>query len=268
MGQRDDARHQVEQRRERIGALAHEVSRRMTPDYAKERAREMARHKAYEVRERAVDSGWLIPLIGAGVGAMVGKALRSRAQDRDDRTYGRYDLGRGNPYPYAAAYGAPERWRDQSGFEGEHTGQSEGDGSSRLADKASEMKEKVSAKADEYGDRLREGTHALRDRMPDREQISASAREDMGLWAFGAIALGALFGMVLPVSEKERELLEPAKRRVREAGQQARDLAIEKGSDALDQVNAKVEGEDEQQEQTRTTQSPIIPTTTIMTPIH
>ena len=241
----------------------------------------MARDKAYEVRERAVESGWLIPLIGAGVGAVIGKALQSRAQDREERGwYGRHDSTRGfahgesygSPYGerYTGSFGAREadRWRDQRGFEAER--HEEGDGSSQLSDKASEMKERVAAKADEYGERLREGTHALRDRMPDREQISTSAREDMGLWALGALAVGALFGMALPVSDREREMLEPAKRKVREAGQQARDLAIEKGSDALDRAQAKVGGGDEEQdrERTRTTQSPIVPTTSATTPIH
>jgi hypothetical protein len=107
--------------------------------------------------------------------------------------------------------------------------------------------------------------------MPDREQIYSSAREDMGVWAFGALALGALFGMALPVSQRERELLEPAKRKVREAGYQARDMALEKGSEALDRAQAKVGGdedEEHQEEETRTTQSPIIPTTSVTTPIH
>src|SRR5215212_1337795 len=116
MGERDDARHQVEQRRERIGALAHEVSRRITPDYAKERAREMARDKAYEVRERAVDSGWLIPLIGAGVGAVIGKALQSRARDREERAwYGRFDHARGDAYGESYVYPYGERYTGSYG---------------------------------------------------------------------------------------------------------------------------------------------------------
>ena len=46
MGERDDARHQVDEKRERVSRIAHEVSRRLTPEYAKERARDMARDRA------------------------------------------------------------------------------------------------------------------------------------------------------------------------------------------------------------------------------
>jgi hypothetical protein len=252
----------------------------MTPEYAKERAREMARHKAYEVKQRATESNWLIPLIGAGFGALVGKAIQSRTGGDDGRRYGREDYRRGYrdfyEYPYGeyrdrAYYGREEdRWRE-GGFSGERTGMQEAgrEESSGLAEKASEVKERVSAKADEYGERLRDETHALRERIPDREAITASAREDIGMWAFGALALGALFGMALPVSQREREMLEPAKRKVREATRQARDVALEKGSDALERAQAKIGGTEENAEERDegSNESPIIPATT-HTPLH
>jgi hypothetical protein len=247
----------------------------MTPEYAKERAREMARHKAYEVKQRATENNWLIPLIGAGFGALVGKAIQSRAGGDDERRHGREDYlryGRGYrdfyEYPYgeyrARAYYGRE-------FEGERGGTQEAGGgeSSGLSEKASDVKDRLASKADEYGDRLRDETRSLRERMPDRETLSASAREDIAMWAFGALALGALFGMALPVSQREREMLEPAKRKVRDATRQARDVAVEKGSEALERAQAKVSGAEENNEERDegSNESPIIPATT-QTPLH
>jgi hypothetical protein len=90
---------------------------------------------------------------------------------------------------------------------------------------------------------VREGASHLRERLPDRGQIAASTYEDTALWAFGALALGAVFGAALPVSQRERELLEPARRKVREATQQATEMALEKGGEAMDEVSSRLEPE-------------------------
>lgn len=88
----------------------------------------------------------------------------------------------------------------------------------------------------------------MRERLPDRERLRASTREDTGLWALGAVALGALFGFALPETDKERELLEPARRKARELGHEAADRVLEKGSEAMDQAAEKVRAAGEQGE--------------------
>jgi ElaB/YqjD/DUF883 family membrane-anchored ribosome-binding protein len=246
-----------------MSAIAQEVSRRMTPGYAKERAKEMARERAYEVRDRAVDSPWMLPLIGAGIGALVGRAILGRAQERREaewprdwdraRPYGshgvrRYERGELYGEPRAAAGSAAEWDEDLAvstteaeGVDGGSRGVREklseaGAGAkerlagtvSELGERASEMKERATAKANELGDRTRERAHALRERIPNRDTIRASAYEQPGIWALGALAAGALFGFALPLTEKEREVLAPAKERVREATSQAMDRAVER----------------------------------------
>lgn len=243
MGERDDARHQVEQTRARMSAVAHEVSRRLTPEYAKERATEMARYRAMQARDRAVDNPWLVPLIGAGFGALVGRAIVSRAQDSRDREweyrrvprYGeaRGFVSRGDDYGYEA-YG--EAWRDEvpasSGDFGEERGLGErasaaaSDVKERVAGTASEVKDRVTEKAGEYRERMREGAQHLRERLPDAGTIRDRAQEQPGLWVVGAMALGALFGFAVPMSDRERRALEPAREKAREAGQQALDKAM------------------------------------------
>ena len=267
MGERDDAQHQVERTRERMSVIAQEVSRRMTPGYAKERAKEMARERAYEARDRAVDSPWVLPLIGAGIGALVGRALLGRAQERRDAEW-RREWERPRPYgshgyvrrghdrtSYAGAgydrpqgaYGSSAEWDEDLALSTTETGEggssgvrerlSEGASSAKervtgaaneLGDRATEMKERLGARAEELGGRVRERATALRDRIPDREAIRSSAHEQPGLWALGAAAVGALFGFALPLSDREREVLEPARERMREATHQAMDRAVEK----------------------------------------
>jgi ElaB/YqjD/DUF883 family membrane-anchored ribosome-binding protein len=266
VGERDDARHQVEQKRERMSQLAHEVSRRMTPEYAKERAREMARDRMYRARDRAVESSWFGPLLGAGIGALVAKSLQSRAQDRRDRE--RYGSG----YPYRDVHAYPREWSGYAvereeydlygadvGLQGEAS-EGAGETGSSLGEKASETKERARAKAEELKDRARakseevkgrfqEATSSLRERLPDRERARQSAYEDTGLWAFGALALGALFGLALPETQRERELLEPARRKARELGEEAKEKVLAKGSEVMEKATEKVASAGEQRQQ-------------------
>jgi hypothetical protein len=236
-----------------MSRIAHEVSRRLTPEYAKERAREMARDRMSSARDRAVENRWFAPLLGAGIGALLAKTLQSRAQertwDRDDRFRYRRDFEAryGYGYPrgdsgYAAAgqeeFGAeagmpPERFTGRS-----ETGVEAGTG---IGDKAADVKARARATADQVKGRIQEATSAVKQRVPDRQRIRQSTHEDAGLWAFGAMALGALFGFALPETQREREMLEPARRKARELGQQVKDKALEKGTEAMDQAREKVD---------------------------
>jgi hypothetical protein len=250
VGERDDARHQVEQKRARMSQLAHEVSRRMTPEYAKERAREMARDRMYRARDRAVESGWFAPLLGAGIGALVARTVQSRARERRDRE--RYGAGYGSPYPREFGYPEPDVYGTHVALGGEESGGA-GETGSSIGDKASELKDRARAKSEEMKGRVREATSSLREHIPDRERIRQSAYEDVGLWAFGALALGALFGLALPETQREREILEPARRKARELGEQAKEKVLEKGSEAMDKATEKVASVGEQRQQQPTT---------------
>lgn len=252
MGERDDARREVEQRRERMSEIAHEVSRRMTPQYAKERAREMARDRMMRVKDSATESSWFAPLLGAGIGALVAKAVQSRAQDRygyGERAWERDTTFRGDDagYPYAR----DPYWTEPAGaphggepFEARGAGSEGGrlsETGAKLSEKASEMKDRAQAATHEVRERLQGATSAVRERLPDREAIRKSTHEDLGIWAFGALALGALFGLALPISRREREVLEPARRKAMELGEQVKEKALEKGSSAMDQASARLE---------------------------
>jgi hypothetical protein len=274
-----------------MSALAQEVSRRMTPGYAKERAKEMARDRAYEMRDRAVDSPWVLPLVGAGIGALVGRALLGRAQQRLEagwrrdwdrpQRYGSYEALRRPRYErdvYGSPYGASgtsAEWDEDlalatsEGGDGGSSGVRErlseagstaseraagmkdriSDKATELGDRASDVKERLGARAGELGDRVRERASALRERMPDRESLRSSAHEQPGMWALGAAAMGALLGFALPLSGREREVIEPMKGKMREATHQAMDRAAERvehmDEGAREGEPASRQGEDE-----------------------
>lgn len=269
MGERDDARREIERKRERMTELAHEVSRRATPRYAKERARDMAREQMMRAKVRAVESTWFGPLLGAGIGALVAKALQARAMDsrstwRSEWPGAKYTPRSPSP-PYRWA-GVEEEvtWSEAElaergtfsagdpGAEAKASGGLAG-AASGIAQKAGEVKERARAMTEHARDRLEEASSdvrervqersaRVRERIPDREAIRASTHEDTGMWALGALALGALFGFALPVSRREREALEPARRKARELGHDLEERILAKGGEVLDQAKARVEG--------------------------
>jgi hypothetical protein len=240
-----------------MSRVAHEVSRRLTPEYAKERARDMARRKAMRMRESAVESSWLGPLLGAGVGALVARAIQSRAQERRDEGYLRWEAEAyehqlaGYPHEDIVGYGRYPYPRARYAEEGEPSGGGVAGKAAEMKERASEVtgevKERVGAGVEEAKGRIQGGMSALRERIPGRETVRASAREDTAAWALGAMALGALFGFALPVSRREQEMLEPARRKARELAGQAKELAAEKGAAVMEQATARVEGRPGQQ---------------------
>jgi len=104
--------------------------------------------------------------------------------------------------------------------------------------KASDVRERASGSVDH----LRERASHLRERIPSRETVqyrttdwfNRTVEEQPILLAMGGIALGMLASTLIPVSNKERRLIEPAKRRAEEGISQLGD-----------QLNQKLQGGEE-----------------------
>jgi len=109
----------------------------------------------------------------------------------------------------------------------------------RMMGKASDVRERASGSVDH----LRERASHLRERIPSRETVqyrttdwfNRTVEEQPILLAMGGIALGMLASTLIPVSNKERRLIEPAKRRAEEGISQLGD-----------QLNQKLQGGEEQ----------------------
>lgn len=200
-----------------------------------------------------------------------------RYYGRDERyaeseRYGAYGSGRDIPYPEyntAPGYNADigergseganikERATDALSSAKESVGSTTEGVKERVHDAADTVRERVHGAADtvrgrmhDASDRVRERASHLRERVPSGQQLRGRTSEwyDRALeeqplaLALGAVAIGMLTASLLPVSNKERQLLEPAKRRAQEGLSQLGD-----------QVSQKLEGGDASQDQDRET---------------
>ncbi|OJT18507.1 hypothetical protein BO221_41365 [Archangium sp. Cb G35] len=208
-------------------------------DEIKTQARETVMRKSYEVKERAdTPRGWsmLGAIIGAGVGSMLMKKAFDVRQHSSgsSRMYGDYDRDLPSLVP-APDGGLMRPTGDKLGSLGSDigvrtstdVGTSSGSNLKERASEAMDMaKDKASGlkeRASGLVDRAMDKTHGLRERIPDRGEIRHQASDWYGtvsenpvLLAIGGLAIGALFASFIPVTNRERQLLEPAKAKVKE----------------------------------------------------
>ncbi|MBN9682617.1 MULTISPECIES: hypothetical protein [unclassified Corallococcus] len=210
----------------------------------KSHAKEKAMRKTYEWTDEATHTprglGLLGALLGAGVGSMLMKrAFRSRIEEREYRVRERIPL-------YEAEreyYGAPDSGRviPVAGYNTRD--ESTGDEGTHLKDRVSSAADSVRGRVHDAADTVRSQASHLRERVPSPQAIRGRtsqwydrALEEQPLaLALGAVALGMLTASLLPVTDKERQLLEPAKRRAQEGLAQLGD-----------QVSQKLEGSEEE----------------------
>ena len=200
MDERTDAKRSIESSTRHMTDIAHELSRRASPRYIGERARETALNKTNEWKEQLGTSPLALGIIGGTIGALLGRAL---ANERRTKAYRSYEL-RSRP-AFADEVGV----RYGRATSVDYDGDSNGGIGEKIADTAHELKDKAGELKDRAGDMI----SGVRDRMPSVADVSQKADENPMLVALGGLALGAIAAMLLPVSRKERELLEPVKER-------------------------------------------------------
>jgi len=222
--------------------------------------------------------GLLGALLGAGVGSMLMKrAFRSRIEEREYRVreyervpvgreriplytaereyYGTYDAGRVIP---VTGYNTREEYSaDAGGHEGTHlkdrasealhmAKETVGSTTENVKDRVSSAADSVRGRVHDAADAVRSQASHLRERVPSPQALRGRtsqwydrALEEQPLaLALGAVALGMMAASLLPVTDKERQLLEPAKRRAQEGLAQLGD-----------QVSQKLEGSEEAREE-------------------
>lgn len=243
MGEQDVPIREISDARARMSELADELARRVEPEHLKAlasdkvsdlktrardratekvdelktQARETVMRRSHEVKERAdTPKGWSLlgAIIGAGVGSMLmKKAFDARhPSDWGTRMYGGYDREEPSLVP------APEGGLMRPTGEG-HLKERASEAMDMAKDKASELKDRAGGLVDQ----AREKSHELRERIPDRGQMRHQASDWYGtvsdnpaLLAIGGLAVGALFASLIPVTQRERQLIEPAQRKVKE----------------------------------------------------
>ena len=242
----EEIQRDIERTRERMSSNIDELGDRLSPDNLKHQAKEAISDKAQDVvssvGDQARQTGSRVvdfitqnplPVAAVGLGAIWLFTLRNRSEVSGDRM-ARF------------AYTGPER-RQPNGRS--KLGR-------RLTDRAEHMKERMGEKASEAGERAGE----IKDRMQERATELGSgakrkAREAKGglermmhenplALAVGAAVIGVALGLLLPETDKEREMMGPARdrlgERVQDTAERVKDAAVEAGREVKETVKDEV----------------------------
>jgi hypothetical protein len=247
MGKQDHALHEITDARARMSKLADELARYARPEHVKEiaaekvsewkehakeamvekaselktHAKEAVMQKTMDVKER-VDTprGW--SLLGAIIGAGVGAVLMKKAFSvRHERSIG---VGSDEFRYRGERYSTPVS-RGMSGTVGLGTGTGIGmhadsgtSGGGGLKEHASDMAQSVKDKAHDLKDRAMDAVDKGTELKGRAIHWFDRALESQPLMlAVGSVALGVFASLILPVSNRERRLIEPAKSKVQES---------------------------------------------------
>jgi len=220
-------------------------------DELKTQAKEAVMRRGHEVKERAdTPKGWsmLGAILGAGVGSVLMKKVFDvrHQSDWNTRMYGDYD--RETPSLVPAPDGGLMRptgdvrgtlgsdigvrtstdvgttsSMNMGGDVGGGVGSNIKDRASDVMDMAKDRASDIKGRASGMVDRAMDKAQGLRGRIPDRGQIRHQASDWYGtvtdnpvLLGIGGLAIGALFASLIPVTNRERQLIEPAKAKMKE----------------------------------------------------
>ena len=231
----EEIQRDIERTRERMSSNIDELGDRLSPDNLKNQAREAISGKAQDVVSNVGDQARQtgsrvvdfitqnpLPVAAVSLGAIWLFSPRNRSEVSGDRM-ARF------------AYTGPER-REPDGRPS--LGR-------RLADRAEHMKEKVSDATSHAGERASERAGELKERAREASGGFERMMQDNPLAvAVGAAVIGVALGLLLPETEREREMLGPARDRlgdrVQSTAERVKDATVEAGRDIKDTVKEEV----------------------------
>ena len=241
---------EIEQTRTRLSRDIDELGNRLSPQNLKEEAKTAIKDAAHgavsNVGEQARRTGSRLvevirenplPVIAVGAGVTWLLTQRSRSEFSGDRM-ARY------------AYTGPERrqgegWQSEGGIKGRvGTAISEAKDSvsgaaSGVADRAGELKDRAGEKIGELGSQARRQTQRIKTNLAHQAESNPLAV------AIGAAVVGLALGLLLPGTEREDDLMGPARDklvdRAEQTAERVKDAAVEAGRDVKETVKAEIE---------------------------
>jgi len=232
MGERDDAKREIDEARERMSEVADELSRRTSGSYVAQRTREAAVDKTSEWAGKARRSPATLGLIGGTVGALVGTALgkaslrrRSAIEarrevdvSRSDVTLGEQDRGRMSE--------AKDRLEEaKESAQGRYAEAKEGlkDRLAGMKESAAETSDSLKARTSAALDTAKARGETIQQRLPSRGEVSSKVSSryhqavvsDPLLLGIGGLFLGMIAGFLIPESSRERQRMAPLKDKAR-----------------------------------------------------
>ena len=219
MDEREGARAEISDSRERIKEIASQLAERAKPTYMKERAKEAAVQKSVELKNRIARSPVALGIIGGITTAGIAK-LVMHPRERNGEMHPREGNGE-----------MAREFEPGKPVASERVGQ--------LKDKAGALKEKAKEKVGN-----------LRERMPSGEEVktkvralTARAGEEPIITALGALAIGAALGLLLPLTQRERRMLEPARAQVSDKLESLSTEVGDKVQQKVDELHDKIAGD-------------------------
>jgi ElaB/YqjD/DUF883 family membrane-anchored ribosome-binding protein len=246
----EEIEREIEQTRSRLSRDIDELGNRLTPHHLKEEAKTAIKGAAQgavsNVSEQARRTGSRLvevirenplPVIAVGAGVTWLLTQRSRSDISGDRM-ARY------------AYTGPERrqgnsWQSGTGIKdkvGEAVSgvkETVGEAAGGVAEKASEWKERAGERIGDLGGQARMRTRRI------KTNLEHQAEENPLAVAIGATVVGLALGLLLPGTERENELMGPARDqlvdRAEKTVEQAKEAAVEAGREVKETVKAEIE---------------------------
>jgi len=220
-----DAQREVELERDRIARIAGELKRRAAPDYVTGQARTAVIKKTTDLKNRAIRSPIVLGITGAALGMAASRIIRAMtAKTKKERI-------EWEPLPDSRPADMATGIVDETRGKTAQLGDKAADVKDTAVDKVTELKDKAVSKAAELKDKAVDVTHQVKDKAAAfvdeaRTKIPVVADdvkhagerayhyatdEQPALGGLLALGVGALLGFLLPVSDKEEELLAPLK---------------------------------------------------------
>jgi len=246
----DQIEREIEQTRGRLSRDIDELGDRLKPKNLKEEAKtaikDAAQGAVSNVGEQARRTGSRLvevirenplPVIAVGAGVTWLLTQRSRSDISGDRM-ARY------------AYTGPERrqgqdWGSEIGVKGRVGSAVSGvkdsvnEAASEVAGRAGELKDRAEEKFGELGGQARVQTRRI------KTNLQHQAEENPLPLAIGAAVLGLVLGLVLPSTQREDDLMGPARDklvdRAEQTAERVKDATVEAGREVKETVKAEIE---------------------------
>lgn len=222
MGERDDARHSIEQSRERMSAIVEELMRRATPRYLGDRVKEATVEKTTEWKERASTSPMTLGILGGVIGATTGAMLASRIKNKEHEPGSDYVHSRSRMIDDARNVPGGHLASDVDVDVDVDDLVEQGGIRSKAMNKASDVK----GKAVEVAGGVQEKVSDVGYRT--KSYFTQAWDEQPLLVCAGLAILGALTAALVPVTESESRLTEPVRRKAAEGVQKLGESIEEK----------------------------------------
>ena len=231
---------EIEVTRERMGENIDELSDRLSPQNLKAQAKnaiqDAAANAVENVGEQARRTGYKfvdmirenpLPVIAVGAAATWLLTKRSPQGPVSGDRMARY------------AYTGPERRSYQDR-------QQESGLVSRVGDKVSEARERVTDVASDVSERTREmGVRARQQSIRVKSNLEHTIEESPLVVALGAAVLGLAVGLLLPGTERENEMLGPARDRLVDRAEvvteRVKDATVEAGREVVETVQDQID---------------------------